>query len=79
MIARGLTIEEAATYAGCRTVSAFRAWVRKGIMPAPIPGTHRYDRKAIDFALDRISGLSATMEQSAYGVWKEHEGATERG
>ena len=47
MVARGLSIDEAAAYAGCRTVSAFRDWIRRGLMPGPLPGTHRYDRKAI--------------------------------
>jgi hypothetical protein len=75
-IARGLTVNEAAAYAGCKTQTAFRSWVRKGIMPRPIPGTHRYDRKAIDSALDRMSGLSPTVpEQSAYGAWKQRAGA----
>jgi hypothetical protein len=75
---RGLSLEEAAAYAGCRTTSAFKDWVRKGIMPKPIPGTHRYDRKAIDSALDRMSGLSPTVpEQSDYGAWKQREGAAE--
>lgn len=74
MTARGLTVREAAHYTGCRTVAAFRAWVRKGIMPRPVPGTHRYDRKAIDSALDRMSGLSPTLpELSAYGAWKNRE------
>ena len=75
MTPRGLSIEQAAVYAGCKTVSAYRDWVRKGIMPGPIPGTHRYDRKAIDAALDRKSGLSAQLEVSAYGAWKQREGA----
>jgi hypothetical protein len=69
---RGLTIEEAAAYAGCKTVAAYRDWVRRGIMPKPMPGTHRYDRKAIDVALDRASGLSATVtEVSEYESWKQ--------
>jgi hypothetical protein len=41
--------------------------VRKGIMPTPLPGTHRYDRKAIDAALDRLSGLSAT-NHGGFGI-----------
>ena len=69
---RGLTVTEAATYAGCRTAAAFRDWVRRGIMPRPLRGTHRYDRKAIDAALDRLSGLSpATTGVSEYRAWKE--------
>jgi hypothetical protein len=76
--ARGLTVREAARYAGCRTTSAYLAWVRKGIMPRPIPGTHRYDRKAIDSALDRMSGLTPTvLEQTPYGAWKQREDATQ--
>ena len=68
---RGLTVEAAATYVGCRTVSAFRDWVRKGIMPGPLPGTHRYDRYAIDSALDRLSGLAPTIAGgSEYEAWK---------
>jgi hypothetical protein len=69
---RCLTVEAAAAYAGCKTVSSFRDWVRKGLMPPPLPGTHRYDRKAIDAALDRLSGLSATVtEVSEYEAWKQ--------
>ena len=74
---RCLTVEAAAAYAGCKTVSAFRNWVRKGIMPKPLPGTHRYDRKAIDAALDRQSGLSASMTQpSEYAVWRQRNANT---
>ena len=29
---RGLSVRDAAVYAGCKTVSVFRHWVRKGIM-----------------------------------------------
>ena len=73
---RGMSIEEAAAYAGCRTVAAFRDWVRKGIMPSSIPGTHRYDRKAIDAALDRHSGLQIMItEPSEYADWKRRAGA----
>ena len=77
--ARGLSIEEAAAYAGCKSVSAFRDWVRRGLMPRRIPGTHRYDRRAIDAALDRMSGLAATeTEETEFDRWmREREGATE--
>jgi hypothetical protein len=79
-IPRCLTVYEAAVYAGCKTVSAFRDWVRRGIMPGPLPGTHRYDRKAIDAALDRLSGLSATMmELSPYEAWKRHRADSSQG
>jgi hypothetical protein len=77
---RCLNAEDAAAYAGCNTVAAFRAWVRKGIMPPPLPGTHRYDRKAIDAALDRLSGLSTNMtEPSEYEAWKQRCANTDQG
>jgi hypothetical protein len=56
-IPRGLSRKDAAAYAGCDTLSAFNNWIRRGILPGPIPGTHRWDRKAIDWALDKASGL----------------------
>lgn len=72
---RGMSVEDAAAYAGC-TIATFRDWVRRGIMPGPIPGTHRYDRKAIDAKLDARSGLATTSsELSEYGAWKRREGA----
>jgi hypothetical protein len=47
-------------------------------MPGPLPHTHRYDRKAIDAALDRLSGLSTTMiELSEYESWKQHNANTD--
>lgn len=55
---RGLSREQAAAYCGCDTLTAFDDWVRRGIVPKPIPGTTRWDRKAIDRALDRRSGLA---------------------
>jgi hypothetical protein len=66
---RGLTRKDAAAYLGCSTAT-FSIWVSKGIMPGPIPGTHIWDRKAIDAALDRASGLTPTQEPSDYAAWK---------
>jgi len=56
-IPRGLSRKDAAAYAGCDSLSAFNSWIRRGILPGPIPGTHRWDRRAIDQAMDRASGL----------------------
>ncbi|ALJ98252.1 excisionase [Brucella phage BiPBO1] len=47
---------EAAQYCGL-TPSGFSSWVRRGVLPTSVPGTNRWDRKAIDARLDRISGL----------------------
>ena len=53
---RCLTIADGAAYCGL-TPNGFRHWVSIGRLPSSLPGTHRWDRKAIDFALDRLSGL----------------------
>jgi hypothetical protein len=75
---RGMSRETAAAYAGCETLSAFNDWIRRGIMPGPIPGTHKWDRKAIDAALDRLSGLQPTMQPqlSPYDAWKASQNAS---
>lgn len=75
---RGMTRQEAADYCGCETIAAFDAWVRKGIVPGPIPGTHRWDRRALDAALDRASGIQPALPSSnlddEYEAFKRHEG-----
>lgn len=53
---RCLTREQAAEYCGV-SPSGFSAWQRQGLVPGPIPGTNRWDRKALDAALDKASGL----------------------
>jgi len=75
---RGMSKEQAAAYAGCETLSAFNDWIRRGIMPGPIPGTHKWDRKAIDAALDRLSGLQPKIEAqlSPYDAWKASQNAS---
>jgi hypothetical protein len=60
---RGISKDEAAEYCGCETKAAFDTWVHKGIVPGPIPGTNRWDRKAIDFALDRASNLATEADK----------------
>ena len=50
---RLLAREEAAAYCDL-SPSGFDTWVRAGRLPGPIPGTRRYDRKALDAALDRL-------------------------
>jgi hypothetical protein len=72
---RGLSREEAAAYAGCESLSTFSDWVRRGIMPGPIRGTHTWDRKAIDAALDRLSGLQPSIGPSPFDQWKAEQDA----
>jgi hypothetical protein len=65
---RLLTRRQAATYCGL-SAEGFDQWVRRDIVPGPIPGTQRWDRKAIDLALDRASGIGTTTE-TAFDDWK---------
>jgi hypothetical protein len=67
---RGLTREQVAAYLGISTDAA-ADWQRRGLIPGPIPGTHRWDRKAIDRALDRLSGIASDEPQlSPLEQWK---------
>ena len=52
---RCLTQQQAAAYCSL-TPSGFAAWCRQGIVSDPIPGTKRWDRKALDATLDKASG-----------------------
>jgi predicted DNA-binding transcriptional regulator AlpA len=70
MTPRCLNRRQAAEYCGCGSLSTFDDWVRRGILPGPIAGTRRWDRKAIDVALDRASGLEAKSVESEYAKWK---------
>lgn len=73
---RGLSKQEAAEYCGCSTLGAFDQWRAKGIVPGPIPGTARWDRKALDAALDRASGLMTKSDElSPYQRWKAENAA----
>lgn len=66
---RGISINQAADMCGI-TVSNYRKWVNKGIVPGPWPGTQRYDRKAINVALDKLSGINEQSPETAYEEWK---------
>ncbi|MGN6307345.1 MAG: helix-turn-helix transcriptional regulator [Mesorhizobium sp.] len=68
---RILTRKEAAEM--CKlTPAGFDVWVRKGIIPPATPGTRRWDQRAIDAALDRLSGLGGDKErgEESYTNWK---------
>ena len=74
---RCIPIAEAAAYCGL-TPSGFRSWVARGRLPPALPGTHRWDRRAIDAALDRISGLtkvSDTELENDLDRWLREHGA----
>jgi hypothetical protein len=67
---RVLSREDAARYCGCDTARAFDEWVRKGIIPRPIPGTTKWDRLAIDDALDRYRPCAPSIQADPYDAWK---------
>jgi predicted DNA-binding transcriptional regulator AlpA len=56
---RLITGVQAAAYLGL-TQASFSKWVADGRAPKPLTGTRRWDRKAIDLALDKISGIPPT-------------------
>ena len=71
-----MTKTDAAAYCGCESLAAFDDWVRRGILPGPIPGTHRWDRKAIDMKLDLASGLQPTIAPTtALEEWRAKKNA----
>lgn len=74
---RTLSAREARAHAGCRTMATFHAWVRKGVLPGPIPGTHSYSKEAIDAALDRLSGVRRTIGDDPYEAWKKSAGVAQ--
>lgn len=65
---RLLTKREAAERCAI-TPSAFDQWKRKGLVPGPVPGTRRYDAKALDLALDKAMGLTSD-EPTKFAEWK---------
>jgi hypothetical protein len=49
-------------------LATFRAWVASGRLPKPIADCGKYDLKAIDAALDRVSGLGGPT--NALDAWR---------
>jgi len=54
---RLLSKDEARAYLGDISDSTFYRWIEEGRIPPAIKGTQRWDRRAIDRALDRLSGI----------------------
>ena len=73
---RGMTRDDAAAYCSL-SPSTWDRWVSDGRMPPPVPGTHRWDRRAIDLAWDRLSGIAtAEVDESDAAVvaWRASRG-----
>jgi len=70
---------EAAAYLGL-TPASFAKWVADGRAPKPLPGTRRWDRKAIDLALDKASGIPlrapvSEEKESPLEIWRRQYAA----
>lgn len=65
--------DQAASYCGL-SVSTFSKWVKIGRLPSALSGTSRWDLKAVDLALDSLSGLPSThtsdVATSALDEWR---------
>jgi predicted DNA-binding transcriptional regulator AlpA len=70
---RLVTEKEAAEIVGLE-LATFRAWVSSGRLPQPIPDCGTFDLKAIDAALDRISGLGSPI--NALDAWRAKSART---
>lgn len=57
---RLMTGPEVAAYLAI-TPATFAKWVAAGTAPPPLPNTRRWDRKAIDAALDKASHLAPSI------------------
>ena len=55
---RLLTRQQAAAYCSV-SLETFDDYRRRGIVPDPVTGTARWDRKLIDLWLDRASGIAS--------------------
>lgn len=71
---RLLTRQQAAARCGL-TESGFSSWVVRKLVPGPLPGTRRWDARALDQALDRLSGLDPERELTPYEKWKQADAA----
>jgi hypothetical protein len=66
---RLLSGKTAAAYCGV-TPATFSKWVAAGTMPKAVVG-RRWDRKAIDLALDKLSGIAApSEEEDDFEAWE---------
>lgn len=78
---RLLTGAQAAAYYGLKP-GTFAQWVADGRAPKPLPGTRRWDRKALDLTLDKVSGIAAPASavdehEMAFEEWEAGYNARE--
>ncbi|MGO8211896.1 helix-turn-helix transcriptional regulator [Rhizobium ruizarguesonis] len=68
--------KDAAAYCGI-TPTCFSMWVASHKMPPAIPGTRKWDKRAIDAKLDEISGLGVNDNKAEGGLteWRRKRDA----
>jgi len=56
----------------CIALSTFDSWVRRGVVPGPLPGTRRWSRVALDNALcaGAVQDRPANASLSPFEQWK---------
>jgi predicted DNA-binding transcriptional regulator AlpA len=69
-----LSREQAAKLCGI-SVHTFDEWVRKNILPKPMPGTRRWSRLSIEHALGQGAVPELSGEHSPFEVWKHRNAA----
>jgi hypothetical protein len=70
MCTRLATEQQAAEAIGLE-LATFRSWVQCGRLPKPLPDCGLFDMKAINAALDRISGL--VSPSNALDAWYDNK------
>jgi hypothetical protein len=73
MAPRLVTEKQAAEAIGVE-LATFRAWVAAGKLPKPLADCGKFDLKALDAALDRVSGLSNPT--NALDAWRGRHART---
>jgi hypothetical protein len=72
---RLVTRANAASYCSV-TPATFAKWVIAGILPSTVSVTGKYDMRALDLALDKLSGIKPIEQQEdAFEKWKRGRGA----
>jgi hypothetical protein len=69
-MARLVGEKEAAAAVGVE-LATFKHWVEIGRLPKPLADCDKYDLKAIDQAIDRISGLGSAT--NALDAWRARD------
>jgi hypothetical protein len=66
---------EAARYCGV-TPTTYAKWVVQGIFPPSVSVTGKYDMRALDAAIDLLSGIkSVDLSEDRFEVWKRGRSA----